>query len=105
MHKRTKAIIGTAVVATAVAVPAVAVAGGDSDTPITGPALEKATAAALAHIGQGVVTETEVGDEESYYEVEITLDDGTQIDVQLDASFNVVGSEADDPGERDDDGD
>ncbi len=105
MRKRTKSIIGTAVVATAVAVPAAAVAGGDSDTPITGPALEKATAAALAHIGQGIVTETEVGDEESYYEVEITLEDGTQIDVQLDESFNVVGSEADDPSERDNDGD
>jgi hypothetical protein len=44
---------------------------------------------------------TEVGDEESYYEVEVTLDDGTQVDVQLDADFQVVGSEADGPGEDD----
>ena len=28
--------------------------------------------------GRGPVTETEVGDEESFYEVEVTLDDGTQ---------------------------
>ena len=41
------------------------------------------------------VTETEVGDEESYYEVEVTLDDGTQVDVQLDRSFKVVAAEAD----------
>jgi hypothetical protein len=41
------------------------------------------------------VTGTEVGDEESYYEVEVTLDDGTQVDVQLDKGFRVVGSEAD----------
>jgi len=41
------------------------------------------------------VTETEVGDEESMYEVEVTLDDGGQVDVELDKSFNVVGSERD----------
>jgi uncharacterized membrane protein YkoI len=74
-------------------------AGGDEDDardrPITGRALEQATAAALAHTGQGKVTETEAGDEESYYEVEVTLDDGTQVDVQLDESFDVVGSESD----------
>jgi hypothetical protein len=37
----------------------------------------------------------EVGDEESYYEVEVTLDDGSQTDVQLDRGFNVVGDETD----------
>ena len=44
---------------------------------------------------RGGSPETEVGDEESYYEVEVTLDDGSQVDVQLDRSFAVVGSEAD----------
>src|SRR5262245_13600130 len=71
-----------------------------SDTAISGPALDKASAAALAHTGQGQVTETEVGDEESYYEVEVTLDDGSQVDVQLDRSFNVVGSSADKGGDE-----
>jgi hypothetical protein len=61
----------------------------------TGIALEKASAAALESTGGGRVTETEVGDEESYYEVEVTLDDGSQVDVQLDEHFNVVGSSAD----------
>ena len=51
--------------------------------------------AALAETGGGRVTGTEVGDEESYYEVEVTLDDGSQVDVQLDENFAVVGSEAD----------
>ena len=77
---------------------ALAAAGSDddaTDTPITGSALEQAKAAALAHTGQGKVTETEVGDEESYYEVDVTLDNGSQVDVQLDKSFNVVGSESD----------
>ena len=72
--------------------------GGDDDAtdkPITGQALDKASAAALEETGEGRVTETEVGDEESYYEVEVTLDDGSQVDVQLDRDFNVVGGEAD----------
>jgi uncharacterized membrane protein YkoI len=80
-------------------------AGGDddgTDSPITGSALDHATAAALEHTGGGRVTGTEVGDEESYYEVEVTLDGGRQVDVQLDKSFNVVSSEGDreEPGEN-----
>lgn len=60
---------------------------------ITGDALEKASEAALQHTGGGTVTDTEVEDEESYYEVEVTREDGSQVDVQLDEDFNVVGSE------------
>lgn len=67
----------------------------DNDTPITGAALEDASAAALEYTGEGQVTDTEVGDEEGYYEVEVTLDDGSQIDVHLDENFNVLGQEAD----------
>ena len=55
-----------------------------------------ATEAALAETGGGQVTETEVDDEESKYEVEVTLDDGSQVDVQLDEAFHVVGTEAED---------
>ncbi len=66
-----------------------------SDTPIAGNALEQASAAALAHTGGGAVTETEVGDEEGYYEVEVALADGRQVDVHLDQSFSVLGSESD----------
>ena len=73
-----------------------AASGGDDDeAPISGEALDRASAAALEETGEGRVTETEVGDEESYYEVEVTLDDGSQVDVQLDKSFKVVGSSAD----------
>jgi uncharacterized membrane protein YkoI len=78
---------------------AVVAMGGDDDEaeqPITGTDLEKASAEALKHTGGGRVTGTEVGDEESYYEVEVTLDNGNQVDVQLDESFNVVGDEGDD---------
>jgi hypothetical protein len=79
--------------------------GGDddsADTPITGSALNQAGEAALDHTGGGQVTGTEVGDEESYYEVEVTKD-GSQTDVQLDRDFNVVGDEADSESSGDDD--
>lgn len=98
MQRRTRIVIAGAAVVGAIAAgtgAAVAV-GGDSDTPITGDALEKASAAALAHMGGGRVTGTEVGDEDSYYEVEVTLEDGSQVDVQLDEQFNVVSADADD---------
>ena len=108
MRRRTKAFIAGGAAAAAILGGATwAVAGGSDDdetqTSITGPALEKASAAALEHTGEGRVTETEVGDEESYYEVEVTLDDGSQVDVQLDEDFQVVGDEADDDGAGDDD--
>jgi len=78
--------------------------GDDNESPITGSALDKASAAALEETGGGRVTETEVGDEESYYEVEVTLDDGSQVDVQLDKSFTVVSSSADHEDTGKDDG-
>jgi hypothetical protein len=66
---------------------------------ITGDALAKASDAALAHTGGGTVSDTEQGDEESFYEVEVTLADGSQVDVQLDQNFNVVGDKAAEVGE------
>jgi uncharacterized membrane protein YkoI len=85
----------------------IAQSGDDDEGPITGDALDRASEAALEHTGGGRVTDTEVGDEESYYEVEVTLEDGSQVDVQLDEAFNVVGDEAEsgdeDEGGADDD--
>lgn len=72
-----------------------------SDVAITGEALELASNAALEYLGEGRVTDTEVGDEEGYYEIEVTLDDGTEVDVHLDESFNVLSQESD-AGEMDD---
>ncbi|MDH3250136.1 MAG: PepSY domain-containing protein [Acidimicrobiia bacterium] len=100
-----KVILGVAAVAVAGAIPLSGVAGaaaGETETPITGSALERATQVALTHIGGGRVTATESGDEDSYYEVEVTRDDGTQVDVQLDESFSVVGSEEDGVGDESD---
>ena len=105
MQKKMKVILGVAAVAVAGAIPLSGVAGaaaGETETPITGSALERATQVALTHIGGGRVTATESGDEDSYYEVEVTRDDGTQVDVQLDESFSVVGSEEDGVGDESD---
>jgi uncharacterized membrane protein YkoI len=66
-----------------------------AEQPITGASLEKASEAALDHVGGGEVTGTEVGDEEGYYEVEITRADGSQVDVHLDRGFDVLGTEGD----------
>ena len=105
MRKRVVKIGAAVVVVAAIAGGGIgwATAGDDDGTerPITGPALERAKAAALAHTGGGKVTGTEVRDEESYYEVEVTLGDGSQVDVQLDEDFDVVGSENDGRGDED----
>ena len=74
----------------------------DFEQEITGSALERASAAALQYIGEGRVTDSEIGDEESYYEIEITIEDGRQVDVQLDENFNVVGTEWENEQEDDD---
>ncbi len=65
------------------------------DVPITGSALERASAAALAYIGEGKVTDSEIGDEEGYYEIEIRLNNGREVDVHLDENFNVLSTEYD----------
>jgi len=80
----------------------IAVAGGSGDhsQPITGSALQKASAAALDHTGGGTVSATEIGDEEGYYEVEVKLPDGRHVDVHLDEHFNVIDSKADGPGDE-----
>ena len=100
MRKRTKVVLAAgvvAVIATTGGIAAAAAVSDDdgTDVQITGPALQQAEAAALAHTGGGRVTGTEVGDEESMYEVEVTLEDGRQVDVQLDEAFHVVSSSAD----------
>jgi len=104
---RRKLVLITALVAVLAAIGggAAFAGGGDddaTDTAITGSDLRRASQAALQHTGGGSVTETEVGDEESLYEVEVTLDGGRQVDVQLDKGFNVVGSENDGDKQGDD---
>ena len=84
-----------AIIAGGAGVAAASGSGEGPDVAITGDALQKASEAALAETGGGTVSGTEVGDEDSYYEVEVTRGDGSQVYVQLDESFAVVGSNAD----------
>jgi uncharacterized membrane protein YkoI len=108
VNRTTKLTAAGAVAGIAVAIASgVAVAGGgdDSEPAITGRALEQASAAALAHTGQGRVRDTEVGDEDSYYEVEVTLDDGSHVDVQLDKQFKVVDTKTDRDSREDENSD
>ncbi len=112
MRNKIKGAVVAAVAIVALALGGAAIAGaagGDddkTDEPIAGQALERVEAAALAETGGGKVTETEAGDEEGAYEVEVTRGDGSQVDVHLDKSFNVL-SQADDndQGGEDDSGD
>jgi uncharacterized membrane protein YkoI len=69
-----------------------------SEQQATGAGIEKAKRVALDHTNGGRVTGSEVGDEEGYYEVEVTRDDGSQVDVHLDRNFNVLETKADHEG-------
>ncbi len=72
--------------------------GGEPEKPVTGTAAEQAKAAALEAAGGGTVTEIEGQDDDGVgvYEVEVRRDDGTQVEIHLDAQFQLVGTVADD---------
>lgn len=102
INKKVAIVAGAAAVIAGGGGIAGAAGGPDStegpDVPISGAALQKASDAALAETGGGRVSGSEVHDEDSYYEVEVTRDDGSQVDVQLDENFAVVGSKTDSGG-------
>lgn len=77
---------------------------GDDGEPLSGAKLHRASAAALKATGGGRVTETEHDSEDgATYEVEVTKADGSQVDVRLDESFNVVVVEGDEEERNDSD--
>jgi uncharacterized membrane protein YkoI len=78
---------------------------GDDDSNATGPAADKARAAALAHLGGGHANAVERDNEDgATWEVELTRSDGNTVDVRLDANYKVVlvegDSESNDSGEN-----
>jgi uncharacterized membrane protein YkoI len=78
---------------------AVATGGDDGrDKPIGDSALDRASRVALDRTGGGRVSGTEVGDEEGYYEVEVTRGDGSKVDVHLDRDFKVLDAKPDEEG-------
>ena len=74
-----------------------ATGSSDSSGQTTGSGMEQAKSVALDHVN-GRVTGSEFQDEEGYYEVEVTKDDGTQVDVHLDKNYNVLDTPADGGG-------
>lgn len=105
MSKRRKVIAGVmATFVVGVIGTGVAVATGGDEEALTGRAYDRATVAALDHVGEGTVTETETGEGSAAYEVEIRRSDGSQVEVQLDRNFKVMGTENDDDGPNDNDG-
>ncbi len=90
---------------TSAAVAAVLVAGGaglaiadpfdgpfGTDGPLTGSTLDKASAAALDAVGSGTVTDSQASDSDDAhaYEVEVTLANGSDVEVALDKTFGVL---------------
>ncbi|MCU1555182.1 MAG: hypothetical protein JWM13_2668 [Arthrobacter sp.] len=77
-----------------------ATAEGPDDDDFNLPALsaadrDQAANAALARVGQGTVSEVERENEGgSAYEVEVRLPDGSQVEVQVGADFQVLGQDA-----------
>ena len=71
--------------------PAAPAAGAVDPDDLTGDELARASEAALAAVGTGTVTEAERSDDADHaYDVEVTREDGTDVDVDLDAGFAVV---------------
>jgi uncharacterized membrane protein YkoI len=105
MATRKVALIVAVVLALGAVTAGIAIgASGGDDEPLTGSTLERASAAALRHTGGGTVTETEIGDDGAAYSVEVRLPDGSQVDVNLDETFAVIGQETDDDGGADEGG-
>lgn len=104
MRRRTTGIAAVVAIA-GLALGGAAIANatqGDDGEALTGTTLQQASVAALKATGGGRVTETEHDSENgATYEVEVTKADGSQVDVRLDDSFNVVVVE----GDQEEDGD
>jgi hypothetical protein len=99
MRTRLVKVVAGAVLLAALAGGGVAwaTAGGDDEGSATGPAADRARAAALAHIGGGEATEVERDSEGgAVWEVEVRRADGSTIEVRLDGAYKVMGAEADD---------
>lgn len=75
---------------------AVASGGDDGDENVTGPRADAATAAALEATDGGTANSVELDSENgATWEVEVTRNDGTTVDVRLDENYRVVVIEGD----------
>jgi uncharacterized membrane protein YkoI len=95
---RRNLVIGLAglLVAGAAGTGAEVAAGDDDDGTVTGPAAERAIAAALSATDGGRANSVERDSEDgAVWEVEVTRRDGSTVDVRLDGDLRVVVIEGD----------
>jgi hypothetical protein len=100
--KRKLAVIAALVLVAGAVSAGFAIAAGGDQQPLTGSQLDKAADAVLAHTGGGTVVETEADSDDVPYSVEIRLDYGRVVEVELDENFHVVGEETDDDAKGED---
>ncbi|SDY81209.1 Peptidase propeptide and YPEB domain-containing protein [Modestobacter sp. DSM 44400] len=108
MNKRTKIGLGLAggsLVAVLAVGGVAAASGGEDGGTDSGAAADQARSAALAAVpgGQARAVRQESDEGNAAYDVQVTKPDGSQIDVQLDQGFHVVGTQP--AGQGGDDGD
>jgi uncharacterized membrane protein YkoI len=103
MRARLMKIGAAVVVIGALAGGGVAWSTAGDDENVTGPAADRARAAALAHVDGQVVGVEREAEGATVWEVEIKRSDGSTVEVALDENYNVVGSgaeeDADESGE------
>jgi hypothetical protein len=63
----------------------------DHEQAVTGDAADKAKAAALKAVGEGTAGGVTTDYFGNGYEVTVTESDGSQVEIHLDSSFNVMG--------------
>lgn len=93
------AVIPMSAAPSATATPTTGTSTGDDDD-LTGQVLADASKAALAAAGGGRVTDSSANDDvddgdDHAYEVEVTLDNGDEVSVDLDKNFKVVRTDTD----------
>jgi hypothetical protein len=112
MKKRLIVIVAGIAAVAALVLGGAAIAGsqgvgpfGDDEASLTGPAADRAKAAALEITGGGTANEVERTSEKgAAYEVEVTKPNGKTVDIYLDASYNPVSVNGDSE-EKNDGGD
>ena len=105
MKKTIASAAGLGFVAAATVGGVATATGGDDEGSVSGPAADEATSSALQATGGGTANSVERDSENgATWEVEVTKDSGSTVDVRLDENFDVVviegDSEAADTGDQ-----
>lgn len=95
-RKLLAALGAAAVVAVGGTGAALAIGRGGDDNSLTGPAADRAVAAALTITGGGTANAVELDSEQgATYEVEVRKPDGSTVDVRLDGAYRLVAVDGD----------